>query len=71
MKMNTDFTLFRCSYMHPGSNKIIDCGEMRGWHADKFVDNCEAGGVVAIVERGSDDQSLADFLINLQDHKQD
>jgi hypothetical protein len=49
----------------------MDCGEMRGWHADKFVTQCEQAGLVAIVERTADDQSIADFLLNLASSEQD
>jgi len=43
----------------------MDCGEMRGWHADKFVQECDQKGLVSVVERRADDQSLSDFLLNL------
>ena len=62
---NTDFTLFKCSYIHPQTSKIIDCGEMRGYHAEKFIQHCEQMGINSIVERTADDQSLEDFILNL------
>jgi len=49
----------------------MDCGEMRGWYADKFVTQCEQAGLVAIVERTADDQSIADFFLNLASSEQD
>jgi len=68
---NTDFTLFKCSYIQPNTNKIMDCGEMRGWYAEKFITQCEQAGLVAIVERTADDQSIADFFLNLASSEQD
>jgi hypothetical protein len=62
---NTDFTLFRIGYINPRTNQHTDCGETRGWYADRFVAECESMGLVAVVERTSDDQSLADFIINM------
>jgi len=61
----TDFKLFKVSYIHPLTGKVMDCGEMRGWHADKFVQECDQHGLVSIVERRADDQSLSDFVLNL------
>jgi tagatose-1,6-bisphosphate aldolase len=62
---NTDFTLFKVGYINPRNNKHYDCGEMRGWYAEKFVTECEQAGVVAVVERLATDQSIEDFVLNL------
>ena len=68
---NTDFTLFKVGYLNPANNKMHDCGEMRGWYAEKFVIDCERAGMVAYVERLADDQSIEDFVLNLSKDEPD
>lgn len=68
---NTDFTLFKVGYLNPANNKMHDCGEMRGWYAEKFVADCEQAGLVAYVERLANDQSIEDFVLNLSKDEPD
>ena len=50
---------------------MVDCGEMRGWYAEKFVADCERAGMVAYVERLADDDSIEDFVLNLSKDEPD
>jgi len=58
---NTDFVLFSVSYIHPISSKIIDCGEMRGYYAKKFIKDWENKGVATVVENKSKNQDITDI----------
>ena len=37
----SDFTLFNMAYIHPETLDPVWVGEMRGWHARKFIKECE------------------------------
>ena len=47
----SDFTLFNMAYIHPETLDPVWVGEMRGWHARKFIKECEQRGLSVLMER--------------------
>lgn len=62
----SDFTLFNMAYIHPETLKPIWVGEMRGWHARKFIKDCEQKGLSVLMERTTEEESdVLDFIMEL------
>ena len=64
----SDFTLFNMAYIHPETLDPVWVGEMRGWHARKFIKECEQRGLSVLMERTTETESdITDFIMELQD----
>ena len=62
----SDFTIFNMAYIHPETLKPIWVGEMRGWHARKFIKDCEQKGLSVLMERTTEEESdVLDFIMEL------
>tara|TARA_Y100000768_G_scaffold94197_1_gene68213 strand:+ start:3767 stop:3988 length:222 start_codon:yes stop_codon:yes gene_type:complete len=62
----SDFTLFNMAYINPNTLEPVWVGEMRGWHARKFIKDCEQKGLSVLMERTTEEESdVLDFIMEL------
>ena len=61
-----DFKLFQVFYLKPGTAERIDVGEMRAWHARRFIEEMEKVGISVGVEGDGEENDVADFIEYLE-----
>lgn len=67
IERKSDFKLYNMGYVNPVSMEIVNCGEMRGWHARKFIRECEDAGVAVFMERAdTTDSDITEFILDVE-----
>ena len=61
-----DFKLFQVFYLKPGTYEKIEVGEMRAWHARRFLEQMEKVGITVGVEGDGSNEDVLEFINYLE-----